>query len=246
MRPRNDQTTIMRFLSFVRAAAVATVAAAVAVPVAAQEQAASPAQAGLPDRAAATAAVARYLARDGNFCLGKMDWPVDLSALDERARGRDVQQMPVLESLGLASSAMATAMRAEGRDAQEGARPEPVAVRRYTLTPAGLAWMREREIVVPGPDGDRVVRRSDLCAATLALDALVDWKAAATGAPAGAAPAFVATYTYVATPAPWATGADFRRVFPMAARVIDGTRVLRLKQRFQLVGGAWVPAGLAD
>jgi hypothetical protein len=192
------------------------------------------------DRAAATAAVARYLAEHGDFCLGKMDWPVDLSALDERARGRDVVQMPVLESLGLVQSSMATASRLEGADAEEGAAPRPVAVRRYALTASGERFTREREIVVPGPQGERVVRRRDLCVARLGLDAVIDWQ------PAGAPDRYVATYTYVASVAPWASAPDFRRAFPMAARVIDGARATPLKQGFRRVGGAWVPDGLAD
>jgi hypothetical protein len=32
----------------------------------------------------------------------------------------------------------------------------------------------------------------------------------------------------------------------MAARVIDGSRAMQLKQRFRRVDGAWVPFGLAD
>ena len=191
------------------------------------------------DRDAAVAAVTRYLAGHGDFCLGKMDWPVDLSALDERARGRDVVQMPVLESLGLVRSSMATALRAEGPDAQEGTAPVPVAVRRYELTALGERFVREREIVVPGPQGDRVVRRRDLCAAHLALDAIVDWK------PDAQSGRWIATFTYVATAAPWASAPAFRQVFPMAVRVIEGARSLQLEQGFRRVGDAWVPDGLA-
>ncbi|MEP6503172.1 MAG: hypothetical protein ABJD97_07580 [Betaproteobacteria bacterium] len=193
-----------------------------------------------PPPADATAAVGRYLAEHGDFCLGKMDWPVDISALDERARGRDVVQMPVLESLGLVQATAASAMRVEGPGVDEGDPPRPVAVRRYALTPSGERFMREREVVVAGPQGEHVVRRRDLCAARLALDAVVDWQ------PAGAPDRFVATFTYVATPAPWAATPAFRRVFPMAVRVIDGAHAMRLKQGFRRVGDAWVADGLAD
>ncbi len=204
------------------------------------------AQAANVDRDQAAAAVQRYLADHGDFCLNEMDWPVDISALDERARGRAALQMPVLESLGLVASSDATAMRVEGpHDDDEHPEPKPVAVRRYVPTPAGEAAMREREIVVSKADGDRVVRRRDLCVAHLALDTVVDWKPLP--APTGqGAPEFVATYTYVATAAPWSAAPAFREVFPMAARVIDGSHELQLKQRFRQVDGAWVPSGLAD
>ena len=191
-----------------------------------------------PHRAGATAAVTRYLADHGDFCLGKMDWPVDISSLDQRAHGRDVIQMPVLESLGLVRSRPAAALRVEGAGVEEGAAPAPVAVRRYELTPLGERFTHEREIVVPGPEGDRRVRRADLCAAHLSLDALVGWRADAEG--------LQASYTYEVVAAPWAASADFRRVFPMAARVIDGAHRMALKQAFAWKDGAWTPAGLAD
>ena len=198
------------------------------------------AQPAVPDHDTAAAAVTRYLAAHGDFCLGKMDWPVDVSAIDERARGRDVVQMPVLESLGLVRSSMATALRVEGAGVDEDAAPAPVPVRRYELTPLGEQFVREREIVVPGPAGERHVRRRDLCAAHLALADVVAL------APGEGAQGFVATFTYVAEPTTWATSPEFQRAFPMAARVIGGTRQMQLKQAFTWTDGAWVPAGLAD
>ena len=194
----------------------------------------------VPDRAAAAAAVTRYLADHGDFCLGKMDWPVDISALDERARGRDVIQMPVLESLGLVHAGAATALRAEGPDVEEGGTPVPVAVRRYELTPLGQQFVRDREVFVAAADGDKIVRRRDLCAAHLSLERIV------AVAPGEAAQTFVATYTYEATPAAWAVAPEFQRVFPMAARVIGGAHRMQLKQAFAWKDGGWAPAGLAN
>ena len=202
--------------------------------------AAAPAPDGLPDRAAAAAVVANYLAGHGDFCLGKSDWPVDISALDERARGRDVVQMPVLESLGIVRASAATALRVEGPGAEEGGAPLPVAVTRYELTPLGERFMRDREVLVARGEGDLRVRRRDMCAAHLSLAEVV------AVAPGDGPRAFVATYTYEAQPAPWATAADFQRAFPMAARVIGGSHQLQLKQAFQWSEGAWQPAGLAN
>ncbi len=210
--------------------------------VAASLQATAVAAPALPDRAEAAAVVRHYLAEHGDFCLGKSDWPVDISAIDERARGRDVVQMPVLEALGLVRASRATAMRAEGPGLDEDApaAPVPVAVTRYELTPAGERFMRDRAEVVARAEGDRVVRVRDLCAAHLALADVV----AVT--PGDGANGFVATYTYVAEPAPWAADPAFRRVFPMAARVLGGERRVQLKQAFSWVDGQWRPAGLAN
>ncbi len=201
-----------------------------------------PAAPALPDRAAAGAIVRRYLAEHGDFCLGKSDWPVDISAIDERARGRDVVQMPVLEALGLVRASRATVMRVEGPGLDEDAPAAavPVDVTRYELTPAGERFMRDRSELVARADGDRVVRVRDLCAAHLALADVV------AVAPGDGASGFVATYTYLAQPAPWAVDPGFQRAFPMAARVLGGERRMQLKQAFAWVDGQWRPAGLAN
>jgi len=196
--------------------------------------------AALPDRAEAARVVGDYLARHGDFCLGKTDWPVDISALDARARGRDVLQMPVLESLGLVHASDAVALRVEGPETQEGGQQVPVAVRRYELTPLGEGAMREVEVPMARSEGDVRVRRRDLCAAHLALADVV------AVAPGDGPRGFVATFTYVAQPAAWATSAEFQRVFPMAARVLAGARSAQLKQAFAWTEGAWHPAGLAN
>jgi hypothetical protein len=196
--------------------------------------------AAVPDRMAAAAVLGHFLDEHGDFCLGKMDWPVDISALDERARGRDVLQMPVLEALGLVHASIATALRVEGPGLDDDSAPVPVPVRRYELTPLGQRYMREREVTVARAQGDLRVRARDLCAAHLALADVVAI------APGGAPLTFVATYTYDATPAPWATAADFQRAFPLAARVIGGSRRMQLKQAFAWKEGAWTPDGLAN
>ena len=195
----------------------------------------------VPDRAAATAAVTRYLADHGDFCLGKMDWPVDISALDERAHGRDVMQMPVLESLGLVRSRPATALRVEGAGAGRGrARRRRWPCAATTLTPLGERFMREREIVVPGPEGDRRVRRADLCAAHLSLRGRRWWRRRADAESLRSRPTPTRSRRAVGSVA------GFPRAFPMAARVIDGARRMQLKQAFAWKDGAWTPAGLAD
>jgi hypothetical protein len=198
-----------------------------------------------PDHATATSVVERYLADHGDLCLGKMNWPIDLSALDERARGWDAVQLPVLASLGLVTSHLTTAPRIEGPGLDDDAAPVPIVVRRYELTALGEAAMRPRDIVAPGPAGDRIVHVRDLCVAHLRLDAVTDWQADG-AASTTAAPDAVATYTYRLTAAPWAAEPAFRQVFPLIARVVDGEGSMTLKQRFKWVHGAWAPAGLAD
>jgi cytochrome c peroxidase len=207
----------------------------------------------IPDLEVAAVAVRGYLATHGHLCLGKMDWPVDVSELDQRARGRDALQMPVLESLGLVHSHSATAMRVEGPHVEdESSSPVAVPVTRYELTPAGQAWMRPRDVLVAGgPQGDRTVRRDDLCVATLDLASVKAWRPVQTvpGAhvSSDAAADFVASFTYTAKAAPWGTSAEFRRVFPLLARALDGAGSMELRERFRRIdGGAWAAVGMAD
>ncbi len=148
--------------------------------------------------------------------------------------------MPVLESLGLVHASAATALRVEGPGLGDDSPPVPVAVKRYELTPLGERYMRDREVTVARAQGDVRIRERDLCAAHLALAEVV------AVAPGGAPQTFVATYTYDARPAPWATSADFQRVFPLAARVIVGSRRMQLKQAFAWKDGDWTPDGLAN
>ena len=64
-----------------------------------------------PNRTAVTIALRDYLAKQGNFCLGKFDWPIDVSERDFQMGTRDAVQMPVLEKLGLVVSSEVSVKR---------------------------------------------------------------------------------------------------------------------------------------
>ena len=94
------------------------------------------------------AALNAYLAKQGDVCLGKVDWPIDVGQHDFQQNARDAIQMPVLEKLGLVTSKVTE--------------KESVPVKRYALTKVGL-----QSYLAP---------RKDLCAATITLDQVVRWE----------------------------------------------------------------------
>jgi hypothetical protein len=195
---------------------------------------AAPAQ---PNRTAVTAALREYLAKQGNFCLGKFDWPIDVSERDFQLGTRDAVQMPVLEKLGLVVASEASVIRRT--DDTE----ETVAVRRYALTKSGERFYLKREIARTTPDGQKIVHGGDFCAAKLSLNRLIQWDESTI---VGSYEETTAKYTYKITPASWTRDEEIRRVFPMIDRIIRGEGTLQLQQRLRLVGKSWVAVNAVE
>ena|ERR1700754_1676325 len=193
-------------------------------------------QAANPDSKALSTELASYLNRQGDFCLGKFEWPIDVTESDARVGTRDAVQMPVLEKIGLVASSKGTVMR----KVDETETPVPVV--RYALTDAGKAFYLEKE--APASDaGAAPVRRHDLCAGRLSLDKVVSWTAPVVQGDHGE---LTATYTYHFAAVKWAMNPDVQRVFPVLARVIRGDGTLQQTQLFQLRDGKWVAVNLAE
>src|SRR5262249_2027859 len=72
-------------------------------------------------------AMEKFLAERGDLCLGKYDWPIEVSERDFQAGTRDAVQLPVLEKAGIVRSS--TQARTT----------------RYELTEAGRKFYIERE-----------------------------------------------------------------------------------------------------
>lgn len=186
-----------------------------------------------PNPARLRAALERYLAQQGNLCLGKYDWPIEVSAHDIEVGTRDAVQMPVLEKLGLVVSSSIPATGSEG---------EPVhlaAVTRYALTAAGRKFYLNKGTASAVPGGAKVEHRGDFCAAKLSLDRIIGWDELKADA---SRREIVVTYTYRIAAASWTRNAEIQKVFPMVDRVVKGERILQLKQHFRLMRDAWVAA----
>jgi hypothetical protein len=176
-----------------------------------------------------------YLASQGKICVGKFDWPVEVTARDVQQHSRDAVQMPVLEKLGLVSASSVSVKRPiEGGN-------ETLAATRYELTDAGRRFYLDKEATTESGSAT-IQHHKDFCGARLNLDKVVRWSK-----PTDPANGYevTLTYTYRVQPYEWMNDPDARRVFPMVDRVIRGDGTLQLEERMRLVASGWVPAGLA-
>src|ERR1700730_11374596 len=95
-----------------------------------------------PEQKALHRELVKYLAKQGQLCLGKFDWPIDVSQQDIQENTRDAVQLPVLEKLGLVTSTVTEAQRVGIDDNLV----HTVAVKRYELTSAGRKSYLDKDI----------------------------------------------------------------------------------------------------
>ena len=164
-------------------------------------------------------AMEKFLAERGDLCLGKYDWPIEVSERDFQAGTRDAVQLPVLEKAGIVRSST------QARTA------------RYELTEAGRKFYIERETTHVTADGVKTVHHGDFCAGKLSLDTIVRSDEART---VGDHLETTVTYTYRMAAAPWARDPDVQRAFPMVARVVNGEGTMQLQQTLRSTGKGWV------
>ena len=167
-------------------------------------------------------AVEKYLQEKGNFCLGKFNWPISVTAADRQIGTNDALQMPVLEKLRLVASF-------------DGENPS---VKRYALTDAGKKYYVVKKTVTLGPADKPIEYPGDFCAAKLTLDKVVSWQPATV---VNGKPQTTVMYTYkIAAAAEWTHDPDVQRVFPMIHRILDGAGSMQLMQGFVWSDKAWV------
>jgi hypothetical protein len=183
-----------------------------------------------PSQAVLSKALQKYLSQQGNLCLGKFDWPIDVTQLDFQNGTRDAVQMPVLEKLGLVASADTTVLRKQEDD------EKIFPAKRYDLTDVGKKFYLAKESSAT-VGGQKVVHHHDFCAGKLSLKKIVRWdKPTVTGS----AVLTTVTYTYNFAPAEWANDDDMKRVFPVIDRIQKGQGSAQLQQNMQLAGKSWV------
>jgi hypothetical protein len=180
-----------------------------------------------PDPKALHRELVKYLAKQGQLCLGKSDWPIDVSQEDIQENSRDAVQMPVLEKLGLVTSTVTESQRLGIDDNAV----HTVAVKRYELTSAGRKSYLDKDITRDS-GAAKVRHRKDLCAAKLTLDKIVRWEPTDMGQ-------LTVFYTYHVTAVPWVLSADALAVFPMIAKIVKGEGTLQLSQRMQFGKEGW-------
>jgi len=178
-----------------------------------------------------TRAIDHYLAERGRLCLAKYDWPIYITDREQAAHTRDAVQMPVLEKLGLVKG---TDMQVQGTD-NDGTKLSAQG-RQYVLTEAGQKYFIHKPVVVATAT-KQVTHPADLCVATLKLDKVMGWEPPQTRNDETRTSVL---YTYKIDPAPWTSDADFRRVFPMVQRIIEGAGTMQLREGVRLQPEGWV------
>jgi len=192
-----------------------------------------------PTRAGLERGMQAYLERRGDLCVDRRRWPIDVLAGGDQTA--DAIQLPVLEQLGLATSAVIQ-VRAEGA-------ATPFQARRYRLTAEGHRLYLDRETRLPAaPEDSRADQRADLCFARLTLDKVTRWEIQKEGAASTA----LVYYTYHADAPAVVRDPRFGRVFPAVARVLAGAGNAELVEGFTLTPAGWTanellprPAGAA-
>ena len=117
-----------------------------------------------PDKKTMTPVMENHLKQNGDFCLGKFDWPIDVSEAEETQKTRDALQMPVLAKLGLVSLTNgASAIRKVGDS------DIPVPVKRYELTETGKQYYLPKTAIT-GSIGKEITHQHDFCAGKFSLD----------------------------------------------------------------------------
>ncbi|HEY4370155.1 MAG TPA: hypothetical protein VGN07_23185 [Steroidobacteraceae bacterium] len=181
-------------------------------------------------------AMERQLTENGTVCLGKFDWPIEVSEPDFQEHTRDAVQMPVLEQLGLVTASKGLVLRRTAATEESPATEEKLAVTRYALTEAGRRYYLAKNATT-GTGASKVEHHYDLCPVRLSLDKVVRWDEPTA---VGATPETTLTYTYKATSADWVKDPGVQKVFPVLDRLIKGAGTLQLQQRMRLTKEGWV------
>jgi hypothetical protein len=178
-------------------------------------------------------AMQTYLAQRGDLCLAKSAWPIDVTVAESGTGSRNGVQMPVLEKLGLVSASDAVGERKD-----DDGKVTQVPVRRYQLTGEGKKYYLARAPHKHEVESRYAAAAHDFCAVKLTLDHVVGWETPKRPGATGPDEAVV-TFTYQVAPAPWASDADVRRVFPMVDTILRGAGTMQLKESFMLTDAGW-------
>lgn len=202
------------------------------------------AQAPQPSRDELTAVVQQFLVDHGDLCIGKGEWPRDLTAEESRSYSNDALQLPVLERLGVVES---TEIGAPGSgtpvaaalSATHAASAPAGPVRRYDLTAKGRQSYLDKQRITLGHGGDPRTVDGDLCPGHLSLDHVVKWT------PPEQFKDHLETlvhYTYHIKYAGWMDDPEARKVFPVVDRIIRGDGKMLMTVTAMQRDGKWVPA----
>lgn len=172
-----------------------------------------------------------YLAKNGDFCIGDTQWPIDVTQHEMNTGGHNAVQMPVMEKAGLVHSSIALVNMKD----DDGNEVQDVKVMRYELTNEGKKYYLHQ----PGrkdASGNLKEIPGDFCAGKMTLDKIVSWGAVKE---VNGQKHTIVTYTYNIDAAEWAKKPELQKVFPMVAYVVNGGKKVQLKEGFVLTQQGW-------
>lgn len=172
-----------------------------------------------------------YFAKRGDFCIGRTQWPIDVTQHEMDMRRDNAVQLPVMEKAGLVQSSIATV---EVKD-EDGGEAKSMKVMRYDLTDAGKKYYLHPP-ARRDASGNMKEIPGDFCAGKLSLDKIVAWEPAKE---IKGQKHTIVTYTYNVDAAEWAKKPELQKVFPMVAYVVNGGKKVQLKEGFVLTQEGW-------
>lgn len=179
-----------------------------------------------------TQALNKYLATQGNLCVGKFDWPIDVTLTEAQTMNtRDAVQMPVLEKLELVTATDSTTTRTIAE------KSVTLPAKRYTLTEKGQKYYLNKQTTSLAA-GKQIMHEHDLCAGKLSLDKITHLDSSA-NRDKMIADEVTVSYTYKIAASEWATQPEAQRVFPLVAQVIKGQGTQQLQQIFHRTNSGW-------
>ena len=174
----------------------------------------------------------QYLEQRGDLCLAKNSWPIDVTQREMQSSARNALQLPVMEKLGLVSSAITTA------DMRDEDGTHTMTVKRFSLTDTGKKYYLTKEMRSMRADGSTKIDQGDLCVAKLSLDKIVKWEEIKSD---DHKRRVQVTYSYkINSAAPWTKDADIQKVFPMVAHILQGENTMQLQETLKMSDHGWI------
>ncbi|TCK34662.1 hypothetical protein B0G84_6620 [Paraburkholderia sp. BL8N3] len=166
-----------------------------------------------------TAAVSQFLDAHGDMCVGKVNWPIDITKEEAQAHTPNSMQLPALKKVGLVEQKQVsdTTMR-------------------FSLTDEGRKYYLHKPMPSVASDGTMRMHEGDLCYGKLHVDKVIGWEPVRTE---NGAQRTVVTYTYTIDAAPWTRNPDVQQMFPVVAMVVKSGGMLQLKQVVVLTKDGW-------
>lgn len=175
-----------------------------------------------PDDSKARAALEHYLDQYGDYCLGKYDWPIEVS--DVHPNAPNAIQMLALEKAGIVELSSDSSRHAEQSEH----------TKTYTLTEMGTKYFIKKAIL-ENTQPLTTDFRKDLCVGKIKLRNVEHLEVLNINS---GHQEILISYTYEFLAPEWVLTKDIQIAFPMLSKVLKGSKNnQQLQQRFSWLKG---------